>query len=58
MATPLVQKIEQHAATLGAKGKVDLARLTLKLGKKLDVATAGDDSQLRALAREIFGKDF
>lgn len=54
MATPVSSKIEQHAATLGAKGKVDLARLALKLGKKIDLAGPADDAKLRQLAKEIF----
>lgn len=54
MATPVSSKIEQHAATLGAKGKVDLARLALKLGKKIDLAVSADDAKLRQLAKEIF----
>lgn len=58
MASPLVLKIEQHAASSGARGKVDMARLALKFGKKLDLATSADDNQLRALCKEVFGKDF
>jgi hypothetical protein len=58
MSTPLVETITQHATTLGQKGKVDLARITLKFGKKLELATAADDAKLRALAKEIFAKDF
>lgn len=54
MATPISTKLEQHAATLGAKGKVDLARMALKFGKKIDQATAADDAKLRDLAKEIF----
>lgn len=54
MATPISTKLEQHAATLGAKGKVDLARMALKFGKKIDLATAADDAKLRELAKEIF----
>lgn len=54
MATPVSLKIEQHAASFGAKGKVDLARLALKLGKKIELATVADDAKLRQLAKEIF----
>lgn len=58
MASPLVLKIEQHAASAGAKGKVDMARLALKFGKKLELATAADENQLRVLSKEVFGRDF
>lgn len=58
MSSPLVLKIEQHAASAGARGKVDMARLALKFGKKLDLASVADDNQLRTLAKEIFGRDF
>jgi hypothetical protein len=54
MATPVSSKLEQHAATLGVKGKVDLARAALKFGKKIDQATPADDAKLRELAKEIF----
>jgi hypothetical protein len=58
MSIPIVSKIEQHASTLGSKGKIDVARLSLKFGKKIELATPPDEAKLRALAKEIFGKDF
>lgn len=56
--TPLATRIKEHAASLGTKGQIDLARLGLKLGKKLEAATAADDAALKRLAQEIFGKAF
>lgn len=58
MSSPLVLKIEQHAASAGARGKVDMARLALKFGKKLELATSADENQLRTLCKEVFGRDF
>lgn len=55
---PLSQQIKTYAATLGAHGQINLARLTLKLGKKLDATVASDDVALRKIALEVFGKSF
>lgn len=56
--SPLSQQIKAYAATLGAHGQINLARLTLKLGKKLELTTAADDAALRRIAQEVFGKAF
>jgi hypothetical protein len=58
MATSISNMLEQHAASLGARGRVDLARVALKFGKKLNLATADDDHELRELSRSIFGLNF
>ena len=57
MPTPVTTLLEQHAAQLGAKGKVGLARIALKFGKKLELASLEDDRKLRELAKEIFNLD-
>jgi hypothetical protein len=56
--SPLSQQIKSYAATLGAHGQINLARLTLKLGKKLEATVAADDVALRRIAQEVFGKAF
>ena len=56
--SPLSQQIKTYASTLGAHGQINLARLTLKLGKKLDATAVTDDVVLRKLAQEVFGKAF
>lgn len=56
--SPLSQQIKAYAATLGAHGQINLARLTLKLGKKLEGTAAADDIALRRIAQEVFGKPF
>jgi hypothetical protein len=56
--SPLSQQIKTYAATLGAHGQINLARLTLKLGKKLDATAVADDTALRKIALEVFGKSF
>lgn len=55
---PLSQQIKTYASSLGAHGQINLARLTLKLGKKLEATTAADDAVLRRIAQEVFGKAF
>jgi hypothetical protein len=54
----LSQQIKAYAASLGAHGQINLARLSLKLGKRLEAATAADDAALRRIAQELFGKAF
>lgn len=58
MQIPLVLKIEQYGGALGPKGKIDIARLSLKFGKKIEFATPADENKLRQLAKEVFGRDF
>jgi hypothetical protein len=58
VAMQLIQDILNHAESLGAKGKVDMARLALKLGKRLDIATSADEERIRHFIKEIWGKDF
>ena len=55
---PLSRQIKNYAATLGAHGQINLARLALKLGKKLEATSAADDVVLRKIALEVFGKTF
>lgn len=58
METQIVKQIKSHAEGLGSQGKVTLARIALKLGKKLDQASDADTEKLKALAKELFGKSF
>ena len=55
MASPLVENVMKLASSQGAQGRVNLARVGLKLGKKLEQATPSDDEKIRQLVKEIFG---